>query len=74
MESERYLQSVLDYIAGGLKNISNCSQQMMLLLVLLEEVYETGNSIPLLTEKRTTIQNVITYETSFIYCDWLEEV
>lgn len=64
MESERYLQSVLDYIAGGLQNISNCSQQMMLLLVLLEEVYETGNSIPLLTEKRTTIQNVITYEDS----------
>ena len=65
MESERYLQSVLDYIAGGLQNISNCSQQMMLLLVLLEEVYETGNSIPLLTEKRATIQNVITYGDSF---------
>ena len=59
MENERYLQDVLNYVAGGLQNISNCSPQLMLLLVLLEVVYETGNAIPLLTEKKMTIQNVI---------------
>ena len=59
MENERYLQDVLNYVSGGLQNITNCSPQLMLLLVLLEEVYETGNAIPLLTEKKMTIQNVI---------------
>lgn len=59
MENERYLQSILDYIASGLQNTSDCSPQLLLLLVLLEEVYEADNSIPLLTEKKTTIQSVI---------------
>lgn len=40
MENERYLQSILDYIAAGLQNTSDCSPQLLLLLVLLEEVYE----------------------------------
>lgn len=59
MESDQYLQQLLDFIAGGLQNPSSCSPQLLLLLVLLEEVYETGDSIPLLTEKRETIQSVI---------------
>ena len=59
MENERYLQSILDYIAAGLQNTSDCSPQLLLLLVLLEEVYEAENAIPLLTEKKATIQSVI---------------
>ena len=61
MENERYLQNILDYIARGLQNTSDCSPQLLLLLVLLEEVYETGNAIPLLTEKKATIQSVIRF-------------
>ncbi|KNB43511.1 hypothetical protein JH06_2654 [Blastocystis sp. subtype 4] len=57
MENERYLQSILDYIAAGLQNTSDCSPQLLLLLVLLEEVYEAENAIPLLTEKKATIQS-----------------
>ena len=56
MESDQCLQQLLDFISGGLQNPAECDPQLLLLLVLLEEVYETGNSIPLLTEKRDTIQ------------------
>lgn len=59
MESDRYLQSILDFIASGLHSTSECSRQLLLLLVLLEEIYETGNAIPLLTEKKSTIQSII---------------
>lgn len=59
MESDQSLQQVLDFIAGGLQNTSNCSSQLLLLLVLLEEVYETRGAIPLLTEKKSTIQSII---------------
>ncbi|KAM7455173.1 hypothetical protein BLSTO_04069 [Blastocystis sp. subtype 1] len=59
MESDQCLQQLLDFISGGLQNPAECDPQLLLLLVLLEEVYETGNSIPLLTEKRDTIQKVI---------------
>lgn len=59
MESDRYLQSILDFIASGLHSTSDCSRQLLLLLVLLEEIYETGNAIPLLTEKKSTIQSII---------------
>lgn len=61
MESNDCLQQVLDFIAGGLQNISNCSSQLLLLLVLLEEIYETNGSIPLLTEKKSTVQSIIKY-------------
>lgn len=59
MESDRYLQSILDFIASGLHSTSDRSRQLLLLLVLLEEIYETGNAIPLLTEKKSTIQSII---------------
>ena len=59
MESDQYLQPLRDFIAGGLQHPSSCRPQLLWLLVLLEEVYETGDSIPLLTEKRETIQSVI---------------
>ena len=59
MESDECLQEVLGFIATGLQNIQNCSAQLLLLLVLLEEVYEAKGSIPLLTEKRSTIQKII---------------
>lgn len=61
MESDDCLQQVLDFIAGGLQNTQNCSSQLLLLLVLLEEIYETNGSIPLLTEKKSTVQSIIKY-------------
>ena len=61
MESDLCLQQLLDFISGGLQNPSECDPQLLLLLVLLEEVYETGDSIPLLTDKRDTIQKVIRF-------------
>ena len=67
MESNDCLQQVLDFIAGGLQNTSNCSSQLLLLLVLLEEIYETNGSIPLLTEKKSTVQTIIKYSLFFSF-------
>ena len=71
MESNESLQQVLDFIAGGIQNTSNCSSQLLLLLVLLEEVYEARGAIPLLTEKKVTVQSIIRYYRFIItYVKW----
>ena len=61
MEGGQCIHQVLDFIAGGLQNTSNCQSQLILLLVLLEEVYDSHGAIPLLTEKKTDIQTFIRY-------------
>ena len=59
MEGDSCLQDVLSFIANGLQNTSDCGAQLLLLLVMLEEIYEAGDSIPLLTEKRENVERII---------------
>ena len=61
MEGDSCLQDVLNFIANGLQNPTNCDPQLLLLLVMLEEIYEAGDSIPLLTDRKESVERLIRY-------------
>lgn len=61
MEGDASLQDVLNFIATGLQNVTNCDSQLLLLLVMLEEIYEAGDSIPLLTDRKESVEHLIRF-------------
>ena len=67
MEGDASLQDVLSFIATGLQNAMNCDSQLLLLLVMLEEIYEAGDSIPLLTDRKESVERLIRFLTFYFF-------